>query len=88
MAEPHKRPYRHAKYKTTYRVKNWREYEPSLRDRGEITLWISLVVRFVSPYQVKLTAAGKALVNREAARIAWDEDSSKLAPGAAGAGCD
>ena len=48
----------------------------------------SLVVRFASPDQVKLTAAGKALVNREAARIAWDEDSSKLVPDAAGAGCD
>ena len=41
MTEPHKRPHRHPKYKTTYRVKNWREYEQSLRDRGDITLWIS-----------------------------------------------
>ena len=41
MTEPHKRPYRHPKYKTAYRVKNWREYEQSLRDRGDITLWIS-----------------------------------------------
>jgi hypothetical protein len=41
MTEPHKRPYRHPKYKTAYRVKNWREYEKSLRDRGDITLWIS-----------------------------------------------
>jgi hypothetical protein len=38
MTEPHKRPYRHPKYKTTYRVSNWREYEQSLRDRGNITL--------------------------------------------------
>ena len=53
-----------------------------------LTISMRLVVRFVSPYQVKLTAAGKALVNREAARIAWDEDSSKLVPDAAGAGCD
>jgi hypothetical protein len=41
MTEPHKRPYRYPKYKTAYRVRNWREYEQSLRDRGDITLWIS-----------------------------------------------
>ena len=41
MTEPHKRPNRHPKYKTAYRVRNWREYEQSLRDRGDITLWIS-----------------------------------------------
>ena len=41
MTEPHKRPYRHPTYKTAYRVKNWREYEQSLRDRGDLTLWIS-----------------------------------------------
>jgi hypothetical protein len=41
MTEPHKRASRHPKYKTAYRVKNWREYDKSLRDRGDITLWIS-----------------------------------------------
>lgn len=41
MTEPHKRPNRHPKYKTAYRVKNWRDYDQSLRDRGDITLWIS-----------------------------------------------
>jgi hypothetical protein len=41
MTEPHKQPYRHPKYKTAYRVKNWHEYDQSLRDRGDITLWIS-----------------------------------------------
>jgi hypothetical protein len=41
MTEAHTRPYRHPKYKTAYRVKNWREYDKSLRDRGDITLWIS-----------------------------------------------
>ena len=41
MTEPHKRPYRHPTYKTAYRVNNWHEYEQSLRDRGDITLWIS-----------------------------------------------
>ncbi len=41
MTEPHKRPYRHPQYKTTYRVKNWAEYDKAIRDRGDITLWIS-----------------------------------------------
>jgi hypothetical protein len=41
MTEPHKRPNRHPTYKTAYRVKNWHEYDKSLRDRGDITLWIS-----------------------------------------------
>lgn len=41
MTEPHKRPHLHPTYKTAYRVKNWRTYEQSLRDRGDITLWIS-----------------------------------------------
>ena len=40
MTEPQKRN-RHPKYKTAYRINNWREYEQSLRDRGDITLWIS-----------------------------------------------
>ena len=40
MVEPQKRN-RHPKYKTAFRVKNWREYEHSLRARGDITLWIS-----------------------------------------------
>jgi Transposase DDE domain len=41
MTEPHKQPHRHPKYKTAYRVKNWCAYDQSLRDRGDITLWIS-----------------------------------------------
>jgi hypothetical protein len=41
MTEPHKRPHRHPKYKTAYRVKNWRAYDQSLRNRGDITLWMS-----------------------------------------------
>jgi hypothetical protein len=41
MTESQKRPHRHPKYKTAYRVNNWREYDQLLRDRGDITLWIS-----------------------------------------------
>ena len=41
MYEPHKRAYRHPQYKTSYRVKNWPEYERSLRNRGDITVWLS-----------------------------------------------
>ncbi len=31
----------HPKYKTKYRVNNWREYDRALVHRGDITLWIS-----------------------------------------------
>jgi hypothetical protein len=41
MAEAHKRVFRHPKYKKSYRIKNWSEYERSLRNRGDITLWLS-----------------------------------------------
>ena len=41
MTEAHKRPNRHPKYKTAYCVKNWAEYDKALRDRGDITLWMS-----------------------------------------------
>ncbi len=40
MTEPHKRR-RHPKYRTKYRVRNWPEYEQSLRDRGDITIWVT-----------------------------------------------
>jgi len=29
------------KYKTKYRIRNWREYERGLRSRGEVTIWLS-----------------------------------------------
>ena len=41
MPEAHKRAYRHPKYKTAYRVKNWPAYNQALRERGDITLWLS-----------------------------------------------
>ena len=41
MPEAHKRAYRHPKYKTSYRIKNWSKYEKSLRNRGDITVWLS-----------------------------------------------
>ena len=41
MTEPHKRAYRHPKYKAAYRVNNWHAYDQALRDRGDITLWLS-----------------------------------------------
>ena len=41
MTELHKRANRPPKYKTAYRVKNWRAYDQALRDRGDLTLWIS-----------------------------------------------
>ena len=40
MKESHKRS-RSPAYKTKYRVTNWNEYERSLRNRGNLTLWLS-----------------------------------------------
>ena len=31
----------HPRYKTEYRVRNWREYEQGLRARGDVTIWFS-----------------------------------------------
>ncbi len=41
MPALHKRSYRHPKYKTTYGIKDWPTYDHALRDRGNITLWLS-----------------------------------------------
>ena len=40
MREAHKRS-RNPKVRKTYRVKNWSEYDKSLRTRGDITFWFS-----------------------------------------------
>ena len=40
MKESHKRS-RNPAYKKKYRVTNWKEYEKSLCNRGNLTLWIS-----------------------------------------------
>ena len=32
------------RYKTKYRVTNWREYERGLRSRGDITVWFKIVI--------------------------------------------
>ena len=29
------------KYKTKYRVRNWKEYECGLRNRGDVAIWLS-----------------------------------------------
>ena len=29
------------KYKTKYRIRNWSEYERGLRNRGDVTIWLS-----------------------------------------------
>ncbi len=29
------------KYKTKYRVRNWKEYEQGLRSRADVTIWLS-----------------------------------------------
>ncbi|MCH7665594.1 MAG: transposase [Acidobacteria bacterium] len=30
-----------SKYKTMYKIRNWREYERGLRNRGDVTIWLS-----------------------------------------------
>ena len=40
MAEAHKRK-RHPKYRKKYKVRNWSEYDRSLRSRGDLTIWLS-----------------------------------------------
>ena len=40
MKESHKRS-RNPKYKKKYKVTNWNKYEQSLRNRGNLTLWLS-----------------------------------------------
>ena len=40
MTQPHQR-YRHPKYKNKYKVTNWRSYDRSLVNLGDITLWLS-----------------------------------------------
>ena len=61
MTEPQKRN-RHPKYKTPFRFKNWREYEQSLGDRGDITLWISQVaVNAWTPTQTGKRSAARLL---------------------------
>jgi hypothetical protein len=31
----------HPKYKTKYRVRNWKEYDQALVSRGDLTIWFS-----------------------------------------------
>ena len=33
--------------KKAYRVRNWREYEAGLRNRGSLTVWVSLTAALV-----------------------------------------
>ena len=40
MTQPHHRN-RHPKYKKRYKLTNWRSYEQSLVNRGDLTLWLS-----------------------------------------------
>jgi hypothetical protein len=62
MLEPHKRPYRHPKYKTAYRIKNWREYERALRNRGALTLWMSPAA--ISAWRAPMTGTRGRMVEK------------------------
>jgi len=48
MTSPYKRANRHPKCTTAYRVKNWREDDPALQDRVDITRWLGQEARSVS----------------------------------------
>jgi hypothetical protein len=62
MPEPHKRPYRHPKYKPAYRIKNWREYERALRHRGALTLWMSPAA--ISAWRAPMTGTRGCMVEK------------------------
>ena len=38
----------HPRYKTEYRVRNWREYEQGLRARGDVTIWFNEEATWIS----------------------------------------
>ena len=40
MTQPHHRN-RHPKYRKKYKIHNWRSYEQSIINRGDLTLWLS-----------------------------------------------
>ena len=40
MTQPHHQN-RHPKYRKKYKIHNWRAYERSLINRGDLTLWLS-----------------------------------------------
>ena len=40
MTQPHHRN-RHPTYRKKYKIHNWRSYERSLINRGDLTLWLS-----------------------------------------------
>ena len=40
MTQPHHRN-RHPKYRKLYKIQNWQEYERSLIQRGDLTIWLS-----------------------------------------------
>ncbi len=39
------------KYKTKYRIRNWRAYELGLRSRGDVTIWLSEEAQNESGYR-------------------------------------
>ena len=40
MTQPHHRN-RHPKYRKLYKIQNWQDYERSLIQRGDLTIWLS-----------------------------------------------
>ena len=49
--------------KKAYRVRNWREYEAGLRNRGSLTVWISLTAGKLVNWDAPRQGGGNRAVN-------------------------
>ena len=55
------------KYKTKYRIRNWREYERGLRSRGDVTIWLSEEVIGTSPRRINEIVHGRRSITADTA---------------------
>ncbi len=75
------------KYKTKYRVTNWREYERGLRRRGNITVWFSDEAReaWTPPKNGRRSGQPRysnlAIVTALTLRMVFHQVGTKPAPG-------
>ena len=71
--------------KRTYRIKNWSEYNKSLIQRGDITLWCSddAIESWILPNQGK---RGRPLMYADEAILSCFDDQGRLSPAFEGTG--
>ncbi len=69
MFGPQKIANGHPRYKTAYLVKNWPEYEKSLRSRADITVWFSQMPLDVAA--AKEWKAGRSVASRRLLEGDW-----------------